>query len=183
MKTKNATMRAMSAALLLATAACSPKGVPDGAKPATKNAAAMVVQEEDQTCPHDPRTDPDDRRPRCEGMATASAPRAYRFVGGSGDPVDQVVCNIDETFVLDGPLFGVELSGGGDGSYRFVRTPDLAGVGWTAGGRYHIEFPDGPDQPGTMTTEGGGTTTAGMTSRETTGSERFTLTPVAACTQ
>ena len=103
------------------------------------------------------------------------------MVGGSGDPVDQVVCDIDETFVLDGKLFGTELSGGVDGTYRFVRTPNIPGLSWNAGGRYHIEFPDGPDKSGTLTTEGGGTTTAGTTSRETAGGERFTLTLVEAC--
>ena len=36
----------------------------------------------------------------------------YRFVGGSGDPVDQVVCNIDKPFVLNGRMFGVELAAG-----------------------------------------------------------------------
>ena len=115
-------------------------------------------------------------------MAAAPAARAYRVVGGGGDPVHQVVCDIEETFVLDGKLFGVELSGGMDGTYRFVRTPKITGLSWTAGGRYHIEFPDGGGKPGTLTTEGGGTTTAGITSRATTGGERFTLTPVAACT-
>ena len=49
--------------------------------------------------------------------------------------------------------------------------------------RYHIEFADGPDMPGAMTTEGGGTTTAGSQSRDTTGTEHFTLTPAEACTQ
>ena len=48
-------------------------------------------------------------------------------------------------FVLDGKLFGVELSGGIDGTYKFVRTPNIPGLHWSAGGRYHIEFADGPD--------------------------------------
>ena len=56
-------------------------------------------------------------------------------------------------------------------------------ISWKAGGRYRIEFPDGPGKPGTLDTEGGGTTTAGNQSRDTTGGEHFTLTPAEACTQ
>lgn len=167
------------ALLLLVLAACSPKSAQDDAKPAST--PTTVAQDDEPKCSDDPQSGEADTRPRCSGIATVSSPRAYRVVGGSGDPVDQVVCDIDETFVLDGKLFGVELSGGIDGTYRFVRTPNIPGLSWTAGGRYHIEFPDGADKPGTMTTEGGGTTTAGATSRETAGSEHFTLTPVEAC--
>ena len=169
---------------LLAIAACSPKGEPQVGQPENEaaNAAVASVAGQERKCDDDPRPGEDDELPRCGGMATAPAPRAYRVVGGSGDPVDQVVCDIGETFVLDGKLFGVELSGGMDGTYRFVRTPNIPGLSWKAGGRYHIEFPDGPAKAGTMTTEGGGTTTAGATSRETGGGEQFTLTPTEACT-
>lgn len=168
----------------LALAACSPKHEASAAAPASASTPATVagVQQEQPKCSNEPRTDENDQRPRCGGMAVAaSAPRAYRFVGGSGDPIDQVVCDIADKFVLDGKLFGVEFSGGPDGTYAFVRTPNIPGLHWSAGGRYHIEFPDGEDMPGTMTTEGGGTTTAGITSRDTTGAEHFTLAPVAAC--
>ena len=173
---------------LLAVAACSPErdhtpiAAPSSAR--TPASAAIPDAADERTCTNEPRTDENDKRPRCEGMgATPPAARAYRVVGGSGDPVDQVVCDIEQTFVLDGKLFGVELSGGIDGTYRFVRTPNIPGLSWTAAGRYHIEFPDGADQPGTLTTAGGGTTTAGSTSRATSGGERFTLTPVDACMQ
>ena len=169
----------MVALVLLTLAACSPQGAQDDAKPATTPAA--IARDDEPKCTDDPRTGEEHRLPRCSGIATVSSPRAYRLVGASGDPVDQVVCDISETFVLDGKLFGVELSGGIDGTYRFVRTPNIPGLSWTAGGRYHIEFPEGADKPGTLTTEGGGTTTAGATSRETAGNERFTLTPVEAC--
>jgi len=170
----------------LALAACSPKHEEPAAAPASASApatVAVVQQQEEPQCSNEPRTEESDRRPLCASMATTapSAPRAYRFVGGSGDPVDQVVCNIADKFVLDGKLFGVEFSGGVDGTYKFVRTPNIPGLHWSAGGRYHIEFPDGEDTPGTMTTEGGGTTTAGITSRDTAGAEHFTLAPVAAC--
>lgn len=170
---------------LLALAACAPDDTQGAAKPASNPTTIAASQAGGRDCVDEPSRDDLEggqyQRPRCAGTAATRAPRAYRVVGGSGDPVDQVVCDIGITFVLDGKLFGVELSGGVDGTYRFVRTPDIPGVHWTAGGRYHIEFPDGTDRPGTMTTEGGGTTTAGMTARATTGGERFALTPVAPC--
>lgn len=170
---------------LLALVACSPEDrhAPVAPSSSTPAPAAIPHAADERRCTNEPRTDEHDKRPRCEGMdAAPPLPRAYRVVGGSGDPVDQVVCDIGETFVLDGKLFGTELSGGMDGTYKFVRTPNIPGLSWNAGGRYHIEFPDGADQPGILTTEGGGTTTAGTTSRTTAGGERFTLTPVEACT-
>jgi hypothetical protein len=105
----------------------------------------------------------------------------YRVTGGGGDPVDQVVCTIDTPFVLEGKLFGVKFSGGLSGSYTFVRTPNIPGLSWKAHGSYSIVFPNGEDKPGTLTTSGGGTTTAGSQSRTTRGGERFTLTPVEDC--
>ena len=179
--------------VLLALAACSSRTDPPVAEPAVAPAtvsapapdpgtAVAIAPMDEGTCSNEPRVDENDKRPRCGGMGTShAAPRAYRFVGGSGDPVDQVVCDIEHAFVLDGKLFGTELSGGVDGTYRFVRTPNIPGLHWKAGGRYRIEFADGEDRPGTMTTEGGGTTTAGAISRDTAGGEHFTVTPVAAC--
>lgn len=178
---------------LLVLAACSkhtPEAAPTPAAPAPSaraaasadsGAAAIAAVPEEQACTDAPGTDENDTLPRCGGMGVTSAPRAYRVVGGSGDPVDETVCDIHQSFVLNGRLFGVEFSGGIDGTYRFVRTPNIPGLHWSAGGRYHIEFPDGAGKQGTMTTEGGGTTTAGSQSRTTSGSEHFTLTPVAGC--
>jgi hypothetical protein len=105
----------------------------------------------------------------------------YRVTGGGGDPVNQVVCAIDKPFVLNGKLFGVEFSGGMSGSYKFVRSPNIPGLRWKAHGSYRIVFPNGEDKPGAMTTDGGGTTTAGSLSRTTSGGEQFTLTPVEDC--
>ncbi|MBS0226702.1 MAG: hypothetical protein JSS25_10225 [Proteobacteria bacterium] len=102
----------------------------------------------------------------------------YRFVGGSGDPVNQVVCDIEHSFVLNGKLFGVEMSGGRSGSYKFVRTPNIPGLSWKAQGSYEITFPNGEDKPGTMTTNGGGDIHVGSQSRHTSGGETFTVTPV-----
>jgi hypothetical protein len=178
----------MIAFAMLASAGCSPKTAPSTAAPSAETAPAptvagvAVAQEDERKCTNEPRTGENDKRPRCGGMdAERPVSRAYRVVGGSGDPVDQVVCDITDTFVLDGKMFGVEFSGGADGTYKFVRTPNIPGLSWKAGGRYHIEFADGEDMPGTMTTEGGGTTTAGAISRDTAGAERFTLTPVESC--
>jgi hypothetical protein len=167
----------------LAITACSPENAPqsDPGDAGRTNAAIATAETPERECNDDPRPGEEGELPRCVGIANADAPQAYRVVGGSGDPVDQVVCDIESVFVLDGKLFGVELSGGVDGTYRFVRTPNVPGVSWSAGGRYHVEFPDGRGRPGTMTTEGGGTTTAGRQSRNTTGGERFTLTPTEAC--
>ena len=170
---------------LMALSACSPTGEPQS-KPADavrKDASIAEAAEPDPKCSDDPRLREESGLPPCAGLATELAPQAYRVVGGGGDPVDQVVCDIGDKFVLDGKLFGVEFSGGIDGTYKFVRTPNIPGLHWSAGGRYHIEFADGPDKPGTMTTEGGGTTTAGSQSRDTAGAEHFTLTPAEACTQ
>ena len=177
------------ACAVLASAACSRKpdqtpaiapSLPEAPAPAAGTGPAT----DERKCTNEPPAGPDDKRPRCGGMAASPpAPQAYRVVGGSGDPVDQVVCDISGKFVLDGKLFGVEMSGGPDGTYTFVRTPNIPGLSWSAGGRYHIEFPDGPGKPGTMTTEGGGTTTAGSTSATTSGGEHFTLTPTEACKQ
>ncbi|MBS0228099.1 MAG: hypothetical protein JSS23_05310 [Proteobacteria bacterium] len=167
---------------LLTLAACSPQSgsPPSTATPApaaSTPATPVAAPKPDEHCANEPRTDENDKRPRCGGMTSVTpASRAFHIVGGSGDPVDQVVCNIDEKFVLNGKMFGVEFSGGVDGTYKFVRTPNIPGLRWNAGGRYHIEFPDGADKPGTMTTEGGGTTTAGAQTATTSGGEHFTLT-------
>lgn len=107
--------------------------------------------------------------------------RPYRIVGGSGDPINQVVCTIERPFVLNGRLFGVEFSGGASGTYKFVRTPP-GPVRWVANGDYKINFPNGPDQTGKMTATGKGTTTVpGVSKRTDQGAETFTLTPLDSC--
>jgi hypothetical protein len=178
---------------LLVLAACSSKDDGHATAPvsaaapvqprAAGNAPAAVVTRDEPECTNEPRTVENDKRPRCVMVGDLQVPHAYRVVGGGGDPVDHVVCDIGDRFVLDGKMFGVAFSGGVDGTWTFVRTPKIPGLGWKAGGRYHIEFPDGPAGPGTMTTQGGGTTTAGAISRDTAGGEHFTLTPVEACKQ
>ena len=175
------------ASVLLALAACSPGGdrAPAAGPSSTPAPAstATPATDEAQTCAQDPRTDEHDRRPRCGGMAAAPALRAYRVVGGSGDPVDQVVCDIEKTFVLDGKLFGVEFSGGLDGTYKFVRTPNIPGLNWKASGTYHIDLPDGPGAPGTLSVRAReATTRAGRVSDNNAGyTDTFTMTPVEDC--
>ncbi len=171
---------------LVLLVACAPKQEPHTAAPsqpvpAAANAPIATTAPPEEPCTNAPRTDENDKRPRCGGIGAAVAPRAYHVVGGSGDPVDDTICDISQSFVLNGRMFGVAFSGGVDGTYKFVRTPNIPGLHWSAGGRYHIEFPDGADKPGTLTTEGGGTTTAGSQSRTTSGGEHFTLTPVDDC--
>ncbi len=163
--------------MLLVLANCARK---DGQGAAAK--AAVSVQDDKQKCVNEPRMDENNKRPRCGGISAAAPARhGYRFVGGGGDPIDQVVCDIGKPFVLNGKMFGNALSGGLNGTTRLVRQPNIPGLHWRSSGRYHIDFPDGPGKPGTMTVEAGGTTTAGSLSRDTSGGEHFTLTPVAEC--
>ena len=104
----------------------------------------------------------------------------YRFVGGSGDPVDQVVCNIDKPFVLNGRMFGVEFSGGLSGTPLRAHA-EHPGTGLESQGQLFHFVPNGEDKPGSMATNGDGTIHAGSQSRTTSGGEHFTLTPVADC--
>ena len=172
---------------MLAMTGCSPKPEEQGAAPAPETAAASappaVAQEDEQACTNAPRTDENDKRPRCGGIATPPAPRAYRIVVGGGDPVDQVVCDIGKVFVLDGRMFGTEFSGGMEGTYRMVRTPNIPGLQWKASGTYRIDLPNGPDAPGTLNVNANeATTRAGGQVDENAGyTDTFTLTPAEAC--
>ena len=172
---------------LLALAGCSPKPEAQGAAPeaAAATAPVAVAQEDEQACTNELRTDENDKRPRCGGMAAAPAPRAYRIVVGGGDPVDQVVCDIGKVFVLDGKMFGTEFSGGMEGAYKMVRTPNIPGLNWKASGTYHIDLPNGPDAPGTLSVKANeATTRAGAQVDENAGyTDTFNMTPVEACKQ
>ena len=169
----------------LALAACSPKDGQDAAHVAAKEAATAVAQEAERKCTNEPRIDESDTRPRCGGMAVAAPPQAYRIVVGGGDPVDQVVCDIGKTFVLEGKMFGTEFSGGVDGTYRVVRTPNISGLGWKASGTYHVDLPNGPGAPGTLSIKAAEATTraAGIVDENAGYTDTFPLTPVEACKQ
>ena len=93
---------------LLALAACSSKtGQPaeastPAAVPASSTtpapAAVAVAQDEEQKCTNEPRTDENDKRPRCGGMdAVATAPsHAYRITLDNGESF--TACDITQPF-------------------------------------------------------------------------------------
>jgi len=173
------------ASIVLAVAACTSKQDEPAAASTTSPAPAASVQAAERKCTNEPRTDEHDTRPRCAGMAVAVLPQAYRIVVGGGDPVDQVVCDIGKAFVLDGKLFGTEFSGGIDGTYKMVRMPNIPGLDWKASGTYHVDLPDGPGKPGTLSVKAReATTRAGGQVDENAGyTDTFTLTPSEACAQ
>ncbi|MFT4180041.1 MAG: hypothetical protein QM612_11385 [Thermomonas sp.] len=107
--------------------------------------------------------------------------QGYHFSCGGHDPIEQDVCGIDRPFVLNGKLFGHELSGGQSGTTKIVRHPQVPGVKWNGSGTYVMSFPDGEDQPGTMTVNAGGTTATVQASAHTTGGEQCVLTPLEDC--
>lgn len=106
----NTPMRACLPLALLLVAACS-KPVPEtaaatpatpapntpAARPASAPAAIASAPPEEK-CTHEPRADPDDKRPRCGGMGTpqASASHAYRITLGNGDTI--TACDITQPF-------------------------------------------------------------------------------------
>jgi hypothetical protein len=94
-------------ALLVLAAACSPKPAPQAdvapvttpdsvAIPAPANVA--VAQEGEQKCTNEPRTDENDKRPRCGGMgAPPPAPsHAYRITLDNGEAF--TACDITQPF-------------------------------------------------------------------------------------
>ncbi len=183
MRTRQFVSACAAAWLLLTLAACSPGR--DQTPVAAPAGIAMPEAVDARKCIDEPRTDERDERPRCEGMAAAPpAPQAYRIIVGGGDPVDQVVCDIGKIFVLEGTLFGTEFSGGMDGTYRMVRTPNIPGLNWKASGTYRIDLPDGPGAPGTLSVKANeAATRAGGVVDENAGyADTFNLTPAEACT-
>ena len=75
-------------------------------------------------------------------------------------------------FQLTGGGFTMDLSGGLSGTYTYTGPFNAQGSG-----TYTISLPDGLGKPGTMT--GGGAGSAeGYTN---TGTEKYTLTPIAPC--
>ena len=92
---------------LLVLAACSSNtGQPAAATaaaaipaPATTPAAASVAvaREDEQKCSDEPRTDENDKRPRCGGMGTPPAPsHAYRITLDNGESF--TACDITQPF-------------------------------------------------------------------------------------
>lgn len=143
---------------LLALAACSPKPAPQADAASSPQAAtpanvpaAIASATPEETCTHEPRTDPNDKRPRCGGMggATAPATRAYSIdIAGMGSTTsgeDCVAkpynaCDIDKPFSTEfcgltlthtptsrtGGTFEVQLTANG-GDYKQSGTYTLSG--------------------------------------------------------
>ena len=93
------------AALALASlflAACSSKTEQPAAAPAAAavpaRASVAIAQEEEPKCTNEPRTDENDKRPRCGGMVTASPPvsHAYRITLDNGESF--TACDITQPF-------------------------------------------------------------------------------------
>jgi len=113
------------------------------------------------------------------------AEQAYRaHGGGGGDPIDQVTCSINDRNVLNGKLFGWELDGGYDSTWKMVRHPP-GPAKWRANGTYSIKFPDGEDKPGTLTITGSSDVNYHVkaSARTTQVNATLTLTPVDSCEQ
>ena len=91
---------------LLVLAACSPKPAPQAdAVPVTTPASVAipapanlaVAREDEQKCSNEPRTDENDKRPRCGGMGTPPAPsHAYRITLDNGESF--TACDITQPF-------------------------------------------------------------------------------------
>jgi hypothetical protein len=98
---------------------------------------------------------------------------SYQIVGGLDDwQTNSKVCDIMKPFQLTGGGFTMELSGGLSGTYTYTGPFNAQGSG-----TYTISLPEGLGKPGTMT--GGGAGSAeGFTN---TGTEKYTLTPIAPC--
>jgi hypothetical protein len=98
---------------------------------------------------------------------------SYQIVGGLDDwQTNTKVCDIMKPFQLTGGGFNMHLSGGLSGTYTYTGPFNAQGSG-----TYTITLPDGLGKPGTMT--GGGAGSAeGYTN---TGTEKYTLTPIAPC--
>jgi hypothetical protein len=102
-----------------------------------------------------------------------SGPQAYRIVGGLEDwQVDQAVCDITVPFSFTTDIGTMQLSGGLTGTYEAS-----GDFGFSYSGAYAFDFPDGPDQPGTLVGGGGGV----IAGTPGSGQEFYTVTPVDTC--
>ena len=101
---------------------------------------------------------------------------SYQIVGGLDDwQTNTKVCDIMKPFTLTGGGFTMQLSGGLSGTYTYTGPFNAQGRG-----AYTISLPDGPGKPGTMTGGGAGQVT-GDKVYTGTGTEKYTLTPIAPC--
>jgi len=104
----HASLRTCLPLALLMAAACSPKSDNKADAPAPETAAATapaaapapaaVLEEEEQKCTNEPRTDENDKRPRCVGPAQehAAGKRGYRITLENGESF--TACDITRPF-------------------------------------------------------------------------------------
>jgi len=111
--------------------------------------------------------------------ATTGGGASYQIVGGLDDwKTNTAVCDIMKPFKLTGIGTGIimDLSGGLSGTYTYGGGPFNA----QGSGTYTISLPNGLGKPGTMTGGGAGQVT-GDKVYTGTGTEKYTLTPIAPC--
>lgn len=102
---------------------------------------------------------------------------AYQVVGGLDDwQTDTAVCDIMKPFVLTG-ILTMTFAGGLAGTYEYSGGP----FGAAGTGTYEISLPNGPGQAGTMTGTGEGSVDTPLGEFSNSGTEEYTLTPVAPC--
>ena len=114
-----------------------------------------------------------------EKCKASGAGASYQIVGGLDDwKTNTAVCDIMKPFKLTGAGTGIimELSGGLSGTYTYGGGPFNA----QGSGTYTISLPNGLGKPGTMTGGGAGQVT-GDKVYTGTGTEKYTLTPIAPC--
>ena len=76
----------------------APTAATSSAPASAAGSATIVDTESEEKCTDEPRTDPDDKRPRCGGMGVpqSSASHAYRITLGNGDTI--TACDITQPF-------------------------------------------------------------------------------------
>lgn len=99
----------------------------------------------------------------------------YQIVGGLDDwQTSTKVCDIMKPFTLTGGGFRNDFTGGLSGTYSYSGPFNSHGSG-----TYTISLPDGLGKPGTMTGSGEGSAEGHTGS----GTEKYTLTPIAPCSE
>jgi hypothetical protein len=103
---------------------------------------------------------------------TADA-HAFHVVGGLEDfQVNQDVCDVMAPFTLNGSVGLAHFSGGLSGTYHAE-----GAFNFTYAGTYTISLPNGPTAPGTMAA----TSSGQVAGQAGSGTEKYTLTPIAPC--
>ena len=140
----------------LALAACSPKHEEPAVVPASASTPATVaaVQEAGPKCTDEPRTDENDKRPRCGGMGNppaAAKKSGYRIdIAGVGARTDGSACTVKPSIVCDvDKPFSSEFCGGtlthtpsGDKGGTFELRVAGGGGSFTQSGSYALSGPE-----------------------------------------